>query len=274
MECRDLALRSPRSAYREIEAALRNGFPTLIGALITSHKAGLFDAAADLFDEITPTARQLGEIGMVYWRSGALVGDANDALSTRRVLLRLCGQSPAWKGGGHEAVILGAGGAGVALAHALAEGGADCRHVTIVERDPARVELVSSLVRGWNTAAPIRVLLAGGTSDDIVMASKEGSLIANATGLGKDQPGSPVSSSVVFPRRAIVWDFNYRFVPQEVPTFLETAERQRRQQALVIEDGWDYFVWGWLGVMANACGLEPALYHECFAQAARRVKEG
>lgn len=36
------------------------------------------------------------------------------------------------------------------------------------------------------------------------------SLVINATGLGKDAPGSPISNDARFPEHAIVWELNYR----------------------------------------------------------------
>ena len=35
-------------------------------------------------------------------------------------------------------------------------------------------------------------------------------LVINATGLGKDAPGSPISDAAQFPLNGIAWDFNYR----------------------------------------------------------------
>ena len=54
-------------------------------------------------------------------------------------------------------------------------------------------------------------------------ALKPGSLVINATGLGKDAPGSPLTDAVPFPASAaIAWDLNYR----GDLVFLDQAERQ------------------------------------------------
>ena len=75
----------------------------------------------------------------------------------------------------------------------------------------------------------------------------EGSLIINATGLGKDRPGSPLTDAAQFPKKAIVWEINYR---GEL-TFMHQAEAQEREKELDIQDGWMYFVYGWTQVMAD-----------------------
>ena len=36
------------------------------------------------------------------------------------------------------------------------------------------------------------------------------SIVINATGMGKDTPGSPVTNAGLFPRGGIAWEFNYR----------------------------------------------------------------
>ena len=56
----------------------------------------------------------------------------------------------------------------------------------------------------------------------------DGSLVVNATGLGKDRPGSPLTDDARFPRDGIAWDFNYR----GDLLFLEQAERQREARSL------------------------------------------
>ena len=73
------------------------------------------------------------------------------------------------------------------------------------------------------------------------------SLVVNATGAGKDTPGSPLTDATVFPERGLVWEFNYR---GEL-LFLQQARRQQATRRLTIEDGWRYFLHGWTRVMAD-----------------------
>jgi shikimate 5-dehydrogenase len=71
------------------------------------------------------------------------------------------------------------------------------------------------------------------------------SLVINATGMGKDRPGSPVGPSAVFPARSAVWELNYR---GELG-FLRQARAQAAERGLLVEDGWRYFIHGWTAVM-------------------------
>jgi shikimate dehydrogenase len=69
----------------------------------------------------------------------------------------------------------------------------------------------------------------------------------NATGMGKDRAGSPLSPSVAFPEGGYVWDFNYRGSLD----FLVQARSQQANRSLVVEDGWRYFIHGWTEVIAD-----------------------
>ena len=76
---------------------------------------------------------------------------------------------------------------------------------------------------------------------------KPGSLVINATGLGKDAPGSPLTDEAVFPESGLVWEFNYR----GDLVFLHQARAQEQARHLQIEDGWIYFIHGWTRVIAE-----------------------
>ena len=47
-------------------------------------------------------------------------------------------------------------------------------------------------------------------NDAIMAALPPGSIVINATGMGKDRPGSPITDAGLFPRGGIAWEFNYR----------------------------------------------------------------
>jgi len=70
-------------------------------------------------------------------------------------------------------------------------------------------------------------------------------LIMNATGLGKDRPGSPLTHGASFPQHGIVWEFNYRGERQ----FMQQALAQQAEKELTVVDGWDYFLVGWVRVI-------------------------
>jgi shikimate 5-dehydrogenase len=75
------------------------------------------------------------------------------------------------------------------------------------------------------------------------------SLIVNATGMGKDRPGSPVSDAVSFPDQAVIWELNYRGELR----FLELADARAATHGLYVHDGWGLFCHGW------AAALTPLL---------------
>ena len=269
----DLPLQSTSAEYRKFVENVRLAEGECCGALVTSHKASLFDAASDMFGELSPATRRLGEIGMIYWRDGKLVGDANDVISTVEVCRRFLGESPRWKDGSRRALILGGGGAGLALANTLVTDTAlGCKSIAISETDQRRAENIRKRVSTWNASIPIEVVNPKETADALVAEVGAGGLIANATGLGKDRPGNPVTESVDFPPQAHIWEFNYRFVMQSQETFMETATKRADQLGLTVIDGWEYFIWGWLVVMATARGLRAVNYYPEFKRIADETR--
>jgi shikimate 5-dehydrogenase len=113
----------------------------------------------------------------------------------------------------------------------------------------------------------LTVAEADGTAE--LAALPPGSLVVNATGMGKDRPGSPLPSAARFPERAVVWELNYRG-PLE---FLAQARGQEKERDLTVVDGWRYFIHGWSQVVAEVFDLEmkPALVAR-LAEAAESVR--
>ena len=87
------------------------------------------------------------------------------------------------------------------------------------------------------------------SADALVAALPPASLVVNATGLGKDAPGSPLTDGARFPRDAVAWDLNYR----GDLVFLDQA---RAAGHVRVEDGWVYFLHGWTQVIAEVFDLE------------------
>jgi shikimate 5-dehydrogenase len=108
-----------------------------------------------------------------------------------------------------------------------------------------------------------------GTNDELLASMPPGSLIANATGMGKDRPGSPISTGSLFPKHSLVWEFNYR---GDLP-FLQHARAQEVARGLTVTDGWAYFVAGWLTVMGTvfAVPVDQGI-EEIFRRAADRIR--
>jgi shikimate 5-dehydrogenase len=112
-----------------------------------------------------------------------------------------------------------------------------------VDINSAQLQLIKVLLAPFTDRMQIDYLHQKEVSanDQLVANSPERSLIINATGMGKDRPGSPLSDAVIFPERSIVWDLNYR----GERLFLQQAQSQKARLNLTIHDGWLCFMHGW-----------------------------
>lgn len=250
LEGRDLPLASEGPDYRQFLEDLRDD--SYVGALVTSHKARLYDSCWAEFDLLEPAAFSLGEVGLVRKQPAGLVAGVSDISSggyiLRSLVDRTAGDTPS------EALVIGAGGAGLAAAWNLSvESVGDFTTITIAERSSERVKIVRDVVSRW----PARIKPAvvhvpdGPSCSQLVQGLRPASLIVNASGVGKDLPGSPCSDDVQFPVGAFVWEFNYRG-PLD---FLRRAQSQAQRSQLVVEDGLLYFAAGWSFVLTRVAGI-------------------
>jgi len=218
-----------------------------LGALVTTHKIDLLRACRDLFDDLDPYAQQMGEISCISKRDGRLVGHAKDPI-TSGLALEAFLPAGHWERTGGEALVLGAGGSSIAVTSYLM----DPRHgpnrpsqIVITNRSTPRLEEV----RRIHQQVPVRCVHTPRPEDNdaVVDQLKPHSLVINATGLGKDAPGSPITAAARFPQQGYAWDFNYR----GDLVFLDQARCQQQARGLSIEDGWVYFLHGWTQVVAE-----------------------
>ncbi|RBP09814.1 shikimate 5-dehydrogenase [Roseiarcus fermentans] len=251
----DFPLHAAADAYRSAVAFLKTD-PLSLGALVTTHKIDLYQACRDQFDEIDRHALFMGETSCLSKRDGRLVCHAKDPISSG---LALDGFLPErhFERTGAEVFSMGAGGSTIALTWRLMQRsrGADRpARIVVSNRSPARLEEIRRIHADLGSGVPTEYVLAPQPSDnDAVLAGlKPGSLVINATGLGKDAPGSPLTDAATFPERAIVWDLNYR----GDLVFLDQARAQRETRDLRIEDGWTYFLHGWTQVIAEVFHIE------------------
>ena len=253
-EPHDVPLDARPERYRDIVLAIRDD-PRHVGALVTSHKVRLLDATRDLFDELDEHAELCREVSCISKRNGRLIGHAKDPLTSGRSIEEFLAPGH-FRRTGADVVSLGAGGSGLAIAVYLLTGrkaGDRPRRITLVNRGEPRLALCREVL----------LPLAGGTdlqfianadpvrNDALVGASRPGSLIVNATGLGKDRPGSPLTDAVEFPENAVAWELNYRGDLK----FLQQAEAQK-ERGVQVEDGWRYFIHGWSAVIAEAFHID------------------
>lgn len=266
----DLPLDSHGEDYRRVVHAIRDD-PEHRGALVTTHKVRLLHAARDLFDGFDEYAEACDEVSCLSKRDGRLIGHAKDPITSGRALEDLLPRDH-FRATGGDVVCLGAGGAGLAIAvylttrrsHADRPG-----RITLVDRDAVRLRwcrTALAALAGVDSALEFVTTADATRADEAVAAAPAGTLIINATGMGKDLPGSPVSDGVVFPEHGVVWDLNYR---GEL-TFLRQARAQAGARSLTVEDGWRYFIHGWSEVIAEVFDMEltPRILHELSDEAA------
>jgi shikimate 5-dehydrogenase len=237
-------------AYRAAVEFIKND-PLSLGALVTTHKLDLLKACRDQFARLDPLAEMMHEISSISKDNG-LVGHAKDPITSG---LSLEAFLPAnhWKETGAEAFIMGAGGSCIALSWYLMkeEHGANRPSKIIVSnRSQPRLDEIKEFHRTLNSGVPTEYVLTPTPelNDAVCQRLKPGSLVVNATGLGKDAPGSPLTDAVRFARHSLIWEFNYR----GDLLFLRQAEARRQADQLAhIEDGWVYFLHGWTRVIAE-----------------------
>jgi shikimate dehydrogenase len=216
--------------------------PTLLAAARTMGFAGLNitypckQAVIPLLDDLSEEARAMGAVNTVVFRDGRTVGHNTD------------GSGWAW---GFEralpgadlsrVVLLGAGGAGSAIAHAVLRLGA--QHLSIVDHDARRAaELAASLgaVYGRERVAA--------TDLHTAMAGATGLIHATPTGMAK-LPGLPLPAELLHPR---LWVSEIVYFP------LDTALLQAaRARGCATADGGWMAVGQAVGAFRLFTGLEP-----------------
>ncbi|MBM2766307.1 Shikimate dehydrogenase (NADP(+)) [Burkholderia anthina] len=251
----DFPLHASREAYREVVEFLRRD-PLSLGALVTTHKIDLYAACEDLFDEIDPHARVMGETSCLSKRDGKFVCHAKDPITSG---FALDGFLPAghFAQTGAELFSMGAGGSTIALTWHLMQRSRDANRpsrVIVSNRSAPRLEEIERIHRELDLGVPCEYVIAPRPEDnDAVLARlSPAALVINATGLGKDAPGSPLTDRASFPERGIVWDLNYR----GNLVFLDQARAQSHARHLQIEDGWTYFIHGWTRVIAEVFHID------------------
>jgi len=274
----DLPADATPAEFRELVTAMTAN-PRVLGAVVTSHKLRLFRACQDLLDYAEPLVALTQEIADINTSDGVRAY-ARDPQSLDIILDGIGGPRGRNEGGdprGRSAsgprgagprpvLCIGAGGSAIALMLAmrldiagtltaqrpvLRTGRAARGPLTIVGRDQESLDNVRAVQdRCGIPRDAVGLLLAPGQDAAArhVGSAPPGTVVINATGLGKIAPGSPLPDRAAFPPDAVAWDFNYR----GPLTFLDQA----RHAGVATEDGWDYFVAGWSAALAAITGRE------------------
>ena len=243
----DLPIHAPREEYRSLVGRIKTDEHER-GALITTHKIDLFEACRDLFDQIDESSLLCGETSCLSKRDGMLCARATDLVSASRSLDEFLPVDHFQKTAG-EVLCLGAGGSAIAITlHLLGR-----TRITVVNRSQGRLDAMRAIHASVNALADVAYIRNADPllNDELMGDLPAGSLLINATGMGKDTPGSPVSNAALFPANGIVWEVNYRGELQ----FLRQALGQRVERGLRVHDGWRYFIHGWATVIEEVFDL-------------------
>src|SRR5580700_1848221 len=81
----DLPLHAGPDQYQQVVTFIRDDANSK-GALVTTHKIDLFQAAAPLFDELDWFASLMHEVSSISKRTGKLIGQAKDPVSAGHAL--------------------------------------------------------------------------------------------------------------------------------------------------------------------------------------------
>ncbi|NLX70492.1 MAG: shikimate dehydrogenase [Clostridiales bacterium] len=240
----DIEIHSDPSIYREVVEFIKKDELSL-GALVTTHKIDIYNAARDMFEYLDPYAVKFGELSSISKKHGRLEGHAKDPISSGFAMQAFIPKNY-WKDHGGEVMIMGAGGSALAISSYLMReehGDNVPSKIIITNRSKPRLDSAREKLDGMNPRVKMEYHLCSqpGQNDEVLKTLKPYSLIVNATGMGKDRPGSPLMDGSMFPPNSLVWELNYRGDLK----FLHQANAQKRERNLHVEDGWIYFIYGW-----------------------------
>ena len=258
----DLDIHDSTANYRRVVDFIKKD-PLSLGALVTTHKIDLLQACRDQFDRLDEHADFMGEVSSISKVGSELWGHAKDPITSGLALEAFLPEDY-WNRTRAEALVIGAGGSSIAISWYLMQ-------KAFASNRPARIVVANRSTPRLDEMKRIHGELDSGVAleyvhtprpelcDELLTDLAPGSLVINATGLGKDTPGSPITDGAVFPEKGIAWDFNYR----GNLVFMDQALRQEEDRHLQLEDGWVYFIHGWTRVIAEVfhvdiptCGAE------------------
>lgn len=248
----DIGIHADPRIYRDTVRFIKKD-PLSMGALVTTHKIDLYEAANDLFEYLDPYARRFGELSSISKENGLLRGHAKDPITCGMAMDEFIPDGY-WASHPEAGVmIMGAGGSAISMCAYFLRPEFGCNRpskIVVCNRSQPRLTELRQIVEGLNqsgTFCEFHFTPEPCQNDAVLHNMRAGSLIINATGLGKDRPGSPLTDAAQFPTDAIVWEINYRGDLR----FMHQALAQKADRTLQVEDGWMYFIYGWTQVIAE-----------------------
>jgi len=215
--------------------------------LIDSAEAAGFDglnithpckqAVLPLLTELSEDARAIGAVNTVVFRKGGRKGFNTDCSGFAMSFGRKLGDAAR-----RRVVLLGAGGAGAAIAHAAMALGVE--QLFIVDRDRERAESLARRVAGNHPGRAVA------SADELASAAKraDGLIHATPTGMAA-HPGLAFDPSLLRPE---MWVAEIVYFPLE--TELLRAARKRGCRTI---DGGGMAVWQAVGAFEHFTGVKP-----------------
>jgi shikimate dehydrogenase len=178
-----------------------------------------------LLDELSPDAEALGAVNtVVFSRDGRMLGHNTDWYGFARSF-----QVDLADAGRRKVVQLGAGGAGVAVAHALLRAGA--KDLVLLSRNAASAEASADSLHRIHSRATIRTDHLAALADHLPAADG----LVNATPIGMPaHPGSPVPAELL---RRDLWVHDIVYMPMKTALL-----REARAAGCSTVDGGGMFV--------------------------------
>jgi shikimate dehydrogenase len=252
----DMEIHADPEEYRKVVDFIKND-ELSYGALVTTHKIDLLNACEDMFDYLDPHARIQGELSSISKKDGKLRGHAKDPISSGLAIEAFV-PDDFWKDHQGEVFIMGAGGSARAMSSYLLDPGkGDNRpsRIVVSNRSQPRLNKIEKIIDELNDGSvdvEFHLTPEAEDNDKVLKTIKPYSLIVNATGLGKDRPGSPLTDNCVFPSNSLIWEINYRGDLR----FMYQALEQKDEKNLNVEDGWIYFIHGWIQVIIEVFDID------------------
>ena len=177
------------------------------------------EAVVGLADEVEPEARAIGAVNtLTVLDDGRLHGMNTDADGFLESLRLDGGIEPR----GLTAALVGTGGAGRALAFALARGGVE--RLAMINRTVEKAERLAADLRAYGARCAVEVVARGSAEERRTLAHS--ALLVNATSLGL-RPGDPLPADPTpLPEAAAVFDTVY--TPLETPLLKAAQARGLR----------------------------------------------
>ncbi|WP_300299747.1 shikimate dehydrogenase [Ferrovibrio sp.] len=208
--------------YHLMDLQVLQGRATLESLLVAVRTAGFAgvnvthpvkEAVLPLLDEVSPEAREIGAVNtVVIGRDGRTAGHNTDRTGFRRAFEEVLGGKAAAR---QQVLLLGAGGAGRAVACALMDLGVQVLHV--FDTDAARAQTFAADLQGRFGADRIRA------AADLAGAAWQAAGIVNATPIGMlGYPGMAIAPELIDTRH---WVADVVYTPLETQ-LIATARRK------------------------------------------------